>query len=295
MRTLARLGLEPVPFDTTPFSKRSFRFERLLQHRINSGRAIMRLNRALQAVARTEPFDAVWIDKGVWIYPETLAALKSAARRKFAVHYTPDAQLLDNRSRHFNGSIPLYDLLVTTKRFEIEVYKAMGARQTLLVLQGYGKQFVPSDPEARDRAMQSEVCFIGHCQRHYAVRLRAASSATGGLRVWGPRWPRYARFHPWARTIVQGNGLWGASYPRALRSAKIALGLLSKLIPETTTTRTFEIPATGVFMLAGATRMPGPVRGQGTVLLQRRERARIASIATTARGRASQRQGVNDA
>jgi spore maturation protein CgeB len=49
---------------------------------------------------------------------------------------------------------------------------------------------------------------------------------------------------------VQGEGIWGADYPRALRSAKIALGLLSKWIPETTTTRTFEIPATGTFMLA---------------------------------------------
>jgi spore maturation protein CgeB len=31
------------------------------------------------------------------------------------------------------------------------------------------------------------------------------------------------------------------------------LGLLSKRVPETTTTRTFEIPATGVFMLAERT------------------------------------------
>jgi spore maturation protein CgeB len=38
-----------------------------------------------------------------------------------------------------------------------------------------------------------------------------------------------------------------------LASTKIALGFLSKRIPETTTTRTFEIPAMGVFMLAERT------------------------------------------
>ena len=59
--------------------------------------------------------------------------------------------------------------------------------------------------------------------------------------------------HPWVRRYVAGDGVWGAQYPLALASSKIALGLLSKRIPETTTTRTFEIPATGVFMLAERT------------------------------------------
>jgi len=49
------------------------------------------------------------------------------------------------------------------------------------------------------------------------------------------------------------NGIWGESYVRALASSRIALGLLSKRIPETTTTRSFEIPAAGTFMLAERT------------------------------------------
>jgi spore maturation protein CgeB len=50
-----------------------------------------------------------------------------------------------------------------------------------------------------------------------------------------------------------GDALWGSRYPRTLARAKIALGLLSKRIPETTTTRTFEIPAAAAFMLAERT------------------------------------------
>ena len=57
-------------------------------------------------------------------------------------------------------------------------------------------------------------------------------------------------FISWAQPCVRGDGIWGDRYPIALTCAKIALGLLSKRIPETTTTRTFEIPATGTFMLA---------------------------------------------
>jgi hypothetical protein len=251
MRALDRLGIESIGFDTTPFSLVGSRIERSLLYRAHVGRGIGALNRHLQAFAARNNFDAVWIDKGVWIWPDTLSALRSAARRRLAVHYTPDAQLLSNRSRYFDGCIPLYDLLVTTKPFELDCYYDAGARDTLLVLQGYGRQFTPGDGSPWSGSeLRSEVCFIGHCQHHYTTCIRAASTVAAGLRVWGPRWPRYAWIHAWARPIVQGDGLWGERYPAALRSTKIALGLLSKFIPETTTTRTFEIPATGVFMLA---------------------------------------------
>jgi len=159
-----------------------------------------------------------------------------------------------NRSRHFDACIPLYDMLVTTKPFEVRLYKTAGAREVLLVLQGYDDRFKPVSPMADVQAeLGSDVCFIGHCEAHYAGRLRAASRTAGRLRIWGPRWRRYAYLHPWARSHVVADGIWGARYPLALACSKIALGLLSKHIPETTTTRTFEIPAMCVFMLAERT------------------------------------------
>ncbi len=250
MHALRRLGVDPLGFDTTAFSLLGFRIEQSLLSRAQIGRGINALNRDIQTLASRSKFDGIWIDKGVWIWPETLSILKLAARRRFAVHYTPDAQLLSNRSRHFDSCIPLYDLLVTTKRFELDGYRIAGARDTMLVLQGYGRRFTPDGASSSDPELCSEVCFIGHCQPHYAARIKAATSVVDGFRLWGPRWPRYARFHAWARPIVRGEGLWGDRYCTALRSTKIALGLLSKVIPETTTTRTFEIPATGVFLLA---------------------------------------------
>jgi hypothetical protein len=251
MRALARLGFDILPFDTTPFAQFGTRIERSLGYRTNTGRWISRLNTQLLTTGREARFDAAWIDRGVWIYPETVAMLRAKSERRIAVHYTPDAQILENRSRHFVRSIPIYDLLVTTKPFELDNYSVRGANDVLLVLQGYGRQFacrVPTECDLSDFA--SDVSFIGHCQSHYAARLKAVSKETQRLQIWGPRWPRYAFFHSWARPCVRGQGIWGDRYPIALTCAKIALGLLSKRIPETTTTRTFEIPATGAFMLA---------------------------------------------
>ena len=49
---------------------------------------------------------------------------------------------------------------------------------------------------------------------------------------------------------VCGRRRVGGDYARAINAAKIGLGLLSKRFPETTTTRTFEIPGCGTFLLA---------------------------------------------
>jgi hypothetical protein len=248
------MGHDVIPFDTTPFVVGGRRVFRSVAHRTNYGPPVWALNKALLSRAKeVEGLRLVWVDKGRWIYPETLDQLR-AQTGACLVHYTPDAQLLDNRSTHFDACIPRYDLVVTTKPFEVALYEAAGARKVQLVLQGYGSRFKPMPPAgSQAAALQSDVCFVGHCQRHYAGRLRIAAQSGAKLRIWGPRWGRYARLHGWARKYVAGDGIWGEEYPRALASTKIALGLLSKRIPETTTTRTFEIPATGVFMLAERT------------------------------------------
>ncbi len=242
-----------LPFDVTPFSRIGNRVERSLLARLLIGRGINSLNEHLLNDTRSHGFDIVWIDKGVLIYPQTLTALRSRAARRFAVHYTPDPQLVLHKSRHFRACLPIYDLAVTTKAFEINLYKAHGARDLLLVQQGYGERFAQA-PEARtaDDEFSHDVCFIGHCEKHYAERLRAAAGAAPAA-IWGPGWTRYARRHDWIRPHVKGEGIWGDEYPQALMRSRIALGLLSKQIPETTTTRTFEIPATATFMLAERT------------------------------------------
>jgi hypothetical protein len=230
------------------------RIEQSILHRTNTGRGVFALNRALGIFARAHQYDAVWIDKGVWIYPETLVALRDNSRLRLAIHYTPDPQILYHRSRHFFGCIPQYDLLVTTKPYELDGYRSKGAREVLLTLQGFSVRFTPVSPSPAVKAeLACDVCFIGRYEHHYARRIKAARTGGAKIKVWGPSWPRYARINPWARAVVQGAGIWGERYPLALASSKIALGLLSKLIPETTTTRTFEIPATGTFMLAERT------------------------------------------
>jgi spore maturation protein CgeB len=255
MNALKDLGCRVLPFDTTPYLQAGSRIRRSLSHRFAWGPSIGQLNRDLDGSSAGTRCDWVWIDKGTWIYPQTVANLRRATRA-LMVHYTPDPAILFHRTRHFLRSIPVYDVLITSKGWEIEHYRKHRAKSVLLLPQGYDRSlFFSHEIPAHERhVLRSKVCFIGHCETHYYRRLKAAASVVkdSGLAVWGA-WGRSILLHPWLRRVVRGNGIWDVQYAKALCCAEIALGLLSKWVPETSTTRTFEIPACGTFLLAERT------------------------------------------
>jgi hypothetical protein len=155
--------------------------------------------------------------------------------------------LVKNRSRYFVRGIPIYDHLMTTKPFEVDLYRSLGARHLHLVPQGFSSFARPTtlSLEQRDK-YGCDVVFVGHRQPHYAARLNAVRGLGVRLKVWGSqKWRGYPAY--------AGSPVWGPEYAAAIAGAKIGLGLIGRHIPETTTTRTFEIPACGVFMLAERT------------------------------------------
>jgi len=249
LRELEALGYELISFDLKRRFDEAHRHEKSLAARFNTGPVVRRINRELQTLASARRFDAIWIDKGVWIYPSTLRFLKSRATTGIAIHFTPDSQLLLNRSRHFLRGIADYDLCVTSKPVEVDLYRKNGAHDVLLASQGFGSRCRPPD----SANIVSDVVFVGRCEPHYTGRLRALSDANLDVRVYGRPWVEYAQRHPWAQKVVRGGSLWGDEYVSALASSSIALGLLTKRFPESATTRTFEIPACGGFLLAERT------------------------------------------
>lgn len=253
MKTLNSLGHETVAFDISPFARGASRLLQSIAWRFNAGPVVAKMNRAIwREASGLQGVTHIWVDKGVWMYPESIQYLKETTGAQ-VIHYTPDPQIFLHRSRHFISSLPLYDVVITTKEWEVEAYKEAGAKRVILTHQGYDSRFYPRTVgRAEQERFESDVCFIGHQEKHYARKLKTLSSLDFKLRIWGPGWPRYARIQPWANGLAN-DGLWGESYPAALASTKIALGLLSKHIPETSTTRTFEIPAMGTFLLAERT------------------------------------------
>jgi len=251
MHELAKFGHDIVPFDTTPWVSGGNRLWRSIGHRFNVGPNVTSLNRAIDRHSRDiGSAELVWIDKGRWIYPEVLHAIREATGARL-LHYTPDPQLLHHQSRHFQSCIPIYDWIVTTKPYEVESYRLSGARKVQLVLQGFDQRFLEHPRlDGDEPRWASDVCFVGHMESSYEDVLGSVDQRSCRLRVWGPGWSRLARRRSWAKACVAADGAWGDDYIRVLAGAKIGLGLLSKRIPDATTTRTFEIPAAGCFLLA---------------------------------------------
>ncbi len=255
MLVLESLGFKIIGFDTTDYMRHPNRIVRSLSHRLNVGSPVKMLNDSLIKFVEQlqQPVDFIWIDKGKWIKPETLIVLKNKLKA-FLIHYTPDPQLFANKSVFFQKSIPLYDILFTTKPFEVEKYRDLGAGLIKLVSQSYdGKKIRPKELEsAQVSRYRADATFIGRYEKHYAHCLSPVAGAGIDLKIWGPGWRRRLRKYR-IKNAFSGDGVWGEDYGTALNAACIGIGLLSKLIPETTTTRTFEIPGSGTFMLAERT------------------------------------------
>lgn len=248
MRSLERIGHALVAFNVPPYESRH-RIISAIQCRHHPRILLQRLNRDIRHfVEQNGPFDCAWVDKGVWIFPETVEFLKLQCGR--TVHYTPDPQILYFRSHQFINSIPLYDHIVTTKDFELALYVDKGAQHVIHVPQSYCPvRYKNPQPSPRFAA---DVGFVGRCEPHYLQQINGLAGIDNVV-IFGDQWNKPAnrkRVHP---ELTVNGSVWKEDYISALASFKISLGLLSKNYPEQHTTRTFEIPAAGTFMLAERT------------------------------------------
>jgi hypothetical protein len=215
-------------------------------YRLKLGPAVSSLNELVAAQIRASTFDLVWVDKAVFLWPETVANLRSATKR--LVHFTPDAAFHTGSSRYFERTLSLYDLLVTTKSFErAEYVRRAGKDSVLLTTQGYdaGVHYPRNDNDLRRR----EVVFVGLAEKDREECIESLLDRQIRVRIAGIGWNALLRRRQEDDNLTfEGGGLFGDEYANLLSRSWIGLGLVSKRFPELHTTRTFEIPACGAVL-----------------------------------------------
>lgn len=216
------------------------RFFRSLGWRYKIGPLINRINSYLTAsLDKKWNYDLVWIDKGVFIDPAIISKLKFCS--KTLVHFTPDPAFTYHRSNLFFRAIPFYDYVVTTKSFELDFYRASGAKNILFCTQGYDKKIHKPYHNFEEK---SGVVFIGHYEENREETLVKLLEQKLPLILAGIGWSRfYSRHKNNSYLRYYGKGVFGEKYAQLISSGLISLGFLSKIIPELHTTRTLEIPA----------------------------------------------------
>jgi len=191
-------------------------------------------------------YDLVWVDKAIFIDLDTTLLLKK--RTKLLIHFTPDCAFFDNKSLPFYDSIRMYDKVVTTKSFEVELYQKYTDRnKIILTTQGFDSSihFPLSKFEQK-----KGVVFIGLYEKNREIVLQNILENGIDLKLAGMNWESFVRKNKdYPNLYYLGKGIYSNEYSRIVSSSLFGLGLLSKRMPELHTTRTFEIPACGTALI----------------------------------------------
>ena len=232
------------------WESKSLRAVRRLLHPV----LVAEYNRAIIHAARYFQPELAFIFKGESVSTEALEALKGGD--SVTINFYPDTGFGGFRSL-LSQTIDRYDWFFTTKpehvSFLMDEYEY--ANVTFVPHAFDPEIHVPVSLTLKDRQRyRCDVSFIGNTSAKKQKLLRGVLTALPEVdfRIWGARGWNDAGSQ--LRRLYQGTPVWGAEYAKAILASKVNLAVLfegtpSAPAPDVITARTFEIPATGGFML----------------------------------------------
>jgi spore maturation protein CgeB len=220
------------------------------------------LNRAVLAAVEDFRPRLVFFVKAYHIVPETLERCRRVA--PCYVYMNDDMFNPANQTPTFYPNLSRFDVILTTKSYNVREFHRAGAPRAVYIANAYDPRIhFPCPPSAAERAeMAGDVAFIGTFRPQRADDLnRIVALRDLKLNIWGGGWNKMGRIdnlhrrRRWRdlRACVHPYELWCAEMGKAIQSNKITLGLLYRENRDLQTSRSFEIPACGGFMLAERT------------------------------------------
>lgn len=253
-RTLEELGNRVCFVHSGPPDSRVLSQIYRLGHHLSLPPDLLGANRALRKTLDRESFDLLWVDKGRSLKPRLLRTARQRAPGMRMVSYSPDDMTRRYHSSiRYRASLPVFDLVVTTKSYIVDDLQALGARSVLFA----GNAYAPNihrflDLSATDReSFACDVGFVGTFEEDRAQLMLQLAQAGVPITIRGHGWHRFEESHP-LLTILPGQ-LGEEDYVKAINATKINLGFLRKGARDRQTTRSIEIPGCRAFLLAERT------------------------------------------
>lgn len=215
------------------------------------------LNRDIRNAVSSQPFDLVWVDKGVLVKPSTLQFIKQLQPDCVLAHLNPD----DPFGAYRNGwgvflkAIPYYDCHFVARTQNVEEYSRLGGRNVMPYDRSFSKTLhrpgVLSPEE--EKKYKVAVGFIGAHAPARAGTIAYLIQNGIPVAIYGDGWVGRSCWDI-IRPYHRGPSRYGDEYVKTINGMGIALHFLRHENRDEQDSRTFEIPACGAFMLAERSR-----------------------------------------
>ena len=198
--------------------------------------------------------DVLFVYKGAFVYPQTLQFAKNK-NCKLVLFY-PDVSMTAHGS-NIPNSIPLYDLIFSTKTFGIkDLESKFNVHNSYFIPHGFDPE-IHRKLEINDKDKKyfgCDVSFIGTWSPKKEKLLAAIKNSIPAidLKIWGEQWDKIES--PVLKSSIQYAAVFGDLYSVAIQCSKINLGILSEQVKgassgDLITSRTFHIAGCSGFLL----------------------------------------------
>lgn len=214
------------------------------------------VRRKVLSQIQKDRYDLVLINGGSLVAPELIEDLRKYADA--VINYNSDNPFVSrdhNLWRLYLKSIPYYDLLAVVRDSNVDSAYASGAKKVVRVFMSADE--VAHQPRALTdedyKKWGSEILFIGTWMPERGPFLAELIEAGLPLSIYGDRWQKAKEWSILSRAW-KGKSLWNPdNYAKAIQTAKISLGLLSKGNQDLHTERSLQIPLLGGLFCAERT------------------------------------------
>lgn len=246
---------------------------------------------------KDERYDLCWVDGGEWVTPKVIKLLRRHAQK--IVSYSIDDPLGPRdgpRFKAYRQSLSCYDLCVVMRSQNVDEAKALGAKNVMRVFMTADEiTHAPRSLTAGDyKQWSSEVLFVGTWMLERGSFLLELIKLDVPLTIRGSNWhkaPEWAKL----KAYWMGGSITDDDYAKAIQSAKVNLGLLSKGNRDLHTTRSLEIPALGGLLCAERTSEHTQMYDEGTEALFWSDSEECAAMCKLALADETRRQAIANA
>ena len=227
-----------------------------ITYHLGSGLLEPRVLHKLSLELQSKNYDFVWNDQNELIGPRTAKMLKTHSN--FMVAYSNDDPFGERDKQRFSlyrKAIRYYDLTVVCREPNIsEAYEHGAVNVHRIYLSAdeiaHQRQLLSSEEK---KQWGSNVVFVGTWMPERGPFLKSLIALGVPLSIYGNRWEKAPEWGV-LRKAWRGPGLLPTDYVKAIQSAKICLGLLSKGNRDLHTRRSVEIPYIGSLLCAERTK-----------------------------------------